>query len=65
MYLLEQLDTEDQKALHNIKKSTEILVHDARHIKQARLDDIKKAPEVITLMDEIIQTCDKYRKQIK
>ena len=60
--LLKGLDTEDKKALHNINKAIESLARDARHIKQARLDDIKKAQEVITLMDEIIQTCDKYRK---
>ena len=65
MYLLEQLDTEDKKALHNINKGFEIVVSEARQIKQKRLKDIEKAQEVITLMDEIIQTCDKYRKQTK
>ena len=65
MYLLEQLDTEDKKALHNINKGFEIVVSEARRIKQKRLDDIEKAQDVITLMDEIIQTCEKYRKHTK
>ena len=52
----------DKKALHNGKKALETLVHEARRMKQDKLDDIRKAEEVIAVMDEIIKICDANRK---
>ena len=52
----------DKKALHNASKAFETLVRDARRIKHDKMADIQKAQEVVSLMDEIIQTCDMYRK---
>ena len=59
---LKMAETGDKKALHNANKAFEELVHEARHIKKKRNEDIQKAQEVISLMDEIIKVCDEYRK---
>lgn len=52
----------DKKSLHTANKAFETLVRDARRIKSSKMADIQKAQEVVSLMDEIIQTCDMYRK---
>ena len=52
----------DKKSLHNANKAFETLVRDARRIKSDKLEDIQKAQEVISFMDEIIQACDSHRK---
>ena len=59
---LKMAEIGDKKALHNAKKAFEELVHEARHIKKKRNEDIQKAQEVISLMDEIIKVCDEHRK---
>ena len=59
---LKMAETGDKKALHNANKAFEELVHEARHIKKKRNEDIQKAQEVISLMDEIIKVCDEHRK---
>ena len=59
---LKMAETGDKKALHNANKAFEELVHEARHIKKKRNEDIQKAQEVIALMDEIIQVCDEHKK---
>jgi len=56
------LEQGDKKSLHNAQKAFETLVRDARRIKDDKMADIQKAQEVISLMDEIIQVCDNYRK---
>ena len=58
---LKMAETGDKKALHNANKAFEELVREARHIKKKRNEDIQKAQEVISLMDEIIKVCDEYR----
>lgn len=60
---LKMAETGDKKALHNANKAFEELVYEARHIKKKRNEDIQKAQEVISLMDEIIKVCDEYRKK--
>lgn len=52
----------DKKSQHNANKAFETLVRDARRIKHNKMADIQKAQEIVSFMDEIIQTCDMYRK---
>ena len=59
---LKVAETGDKKALHNANKAFEELLHEARRIKKKRNEDIQKAQDVIALMNEIIQVCDKHRK---
>ena len=51
----------DKKSLHNANKDFEMLVREARHIKRKRLEDVQKAQEAISFMEEIIEICDKHR----
>ena len=51
----------DKKSLHNANKDFEMLVREARRIKKKRIEDIQKAQEAISLMNEIIELCDKNR----
>ena len=60
---LKMAETGDKKALHNANKAFEELVCEARRIKKKRNEDIQKAQEVISLMDEIIKVCDEHRKK--
>ena len=51
-------DTE-KNVLHTGKIQIESVIRTARAIKSAREEDIRKAKEVIDVMDEIIATCEK------
>ncbi len=60
---LELLETGDKKSVHNANKALETLVRDARKVRKERTEDIQKAQEVISLMDEIINVCDEHRQK--
>lgn len=57
------LEAGDKKAVHNANKALETLVREARRIRKERTEDIQKAQEVISLMDEIINVCDDHRQK--
>lgn len=57
------LETGDKKAVHNANKALETLVREARKVRKERTEDIQKAQEVISLMDEIINVCDEHRRK--
>ena len=59
---LELLETGDKKSAHNANKALETLVRDARKIRKDKEEDVKKAQDVISLMNEIIDVCDAHRK---
>ena len=60
---LELLETGDKKSVHNANKALETLVRVARKIRKEKTEDIQKAQEVISLMDEIINACDDHRQK--
>ena len=60
---LELLETGDKKSVHNANKALETLVRDARKVRKERTEDIQKAQEVISLMDEIINVFDEHRQK--
>ena len=60
---LELLETGDKKSVHNANKALETLVREARKVRKERTEDIQKAQEVISLMDEIINICDEHRQK--
>lgn len=60
---LELLETGDKKTVHNANKALETLVREARKVRKERTEDIQKAQEVISLMDEIIHVCDDHRQK--
>ena len=62
VYALELIETGDKKSAHNANKALETLVRDARKIRKDKEEDVKKAQEVISLMNEIIDVCDAHRK---
>ena len=57
------LETGNKKSIHNANKALETLVREARKIQKERTEDIQKAQEVISLMDEIINVCDNQRQK--
>ena len=57
------LEAGDKKAVHNANKALETLVREARKVRKERTEDIQKAQEVISLMDEIINVCDEHRQK--
>lgn len=59
---LELLNAGDKKSVHNANKAFETLVHQARKVKKDREEDIKKAQELVCLMNEIIRVCDEHRQ---
>ncbi len=59
---LELLEVGDKKSAHNANKALETLVREARRIRKDKEEDVKKAQEVISLMNEIIDVCDSHRK---
>jgi len=59
---LELLNAGDKKSAHNANKALETLVREARKIRKDKEEDVKKAQEVISLMNEIIDVCDAHRK---
>ena len=60
---LELLNAGDKKSAHNANKALETLVREARKVRKERTEDIQKAQEVISLMDEIINVCDEHRQK--
>ena len=60
---LEFLEVGNKKAVHNANKALETLVREARKIRKEKTEDIQKAQEVISLMDEIINVCDDHRQK--
>lgn len=59
---LELLEVGDKKSTHNANKALEILVREARRVRKDKTEDVKKAQEIISLMNEIIDVCDAHRK---
>ena len=62
VHALELIETGDKKSAHNANKALETLVREARRRRKAKEEDVKKAQEVISLMNEIIDVCDAHRK---
>ncbi len=58
--VLENLCNADKKVQHNGKRNVQSVIKNARAIKSSREEDIRKAQEVINVMDEIISVCEKY-----
>ena len=63
VHALELLAAGDKKSVHNANKALETLVREARKVRKERTEDIQKAQEVISLMDEIINVCDEHRQK--
>lgn len=63
VHALELLEAGDKKSVHNANKALETLVREARKVRKERTEDIQKAQEVISLMDEIINVCDEHRRK--
>lgn len=61
VHALELLESGDKKSVHNTNKALEILVREARKVRKEKKEDIQKAQEVVSLMNEIINTCDDHR----
>lgn len=57
---LKALCNADKKVQHNGKRNIQSAIKNARAIKSSREEDIRKAQEVINVMDEIISVCEKY-----
>ena len=60
---LELLEVGDKKSTHNANKALEILVREARRVRKDKEEDVKKAQELVSLMDEIISVCDNHRQK--
>lgn len=60
---LELLEVGDKKSTHNANKALETLVREARRVRKDKEEDVKKAQEVVSLMDEIISVCDNHRQK--
>ena len=63
VHALELIETGDKKSAHNANKALETLVRKARKIRKDKEEDVKKAQEVISLMNEIIDVCDAHRQK--
>ncbi len=63
VHALELLEKSDKKSLHNANKELEMLVGEARRIRKARENDLKKAAEIISSMNELIDICDAHRQK--
>ena len=61
IHALELLESGDKKSVHNANKALETLVRAARKVRKEKTEDIQKAQEVVSLMNEIINTCDDLR----
>lgn len=59
---LAMLCSGDKKSIHNANKAIEKIVREARGIRKERLEDVRRAQEVIDIMDRIIGVCDDTRK---
>ncbi len=57
---LQSLCNPDKKVQHTGKRYIQSVIKTARAIKSSREEDIRKAQEVINVMDEIISVCEKY-----
>ena len=62
VHALELIETGDKKSAHNANKALETLVREARRVRKDKEEDVKKAQDVISLMNEIIDVCDAHRK---
>lgn len=60
---LELLEAGDKKSIHNANKAFESLVRKARQTKKSKEEDLRKAQEVISSMNEIIAICDAHRQK--
>ena len=60
---LELIETGDKKSAHNANKALETLVREARRVRKDKEEDVKKAQELVSLMDEIISVCDNHREK--
>lgn len=60
---LELLEVGDKKSTHNANKALETLVREARRVRKDKEEDVKKAQELVSLMDEIISVCDNHRQK--
>ena len=63
IHALELLKKGDKKSVHNANKELEVLVGEARRIRKSGEDDLKKAQEIISSMNEIIDICDVHRQK--
>ena len=63
VHALELLEKGDKKSMHNANKELEVLVGKARRIKNAGDNDLKKAQEIISSMNRIIEICDAHRQK--
>ena len=63
IHALELLKKGDKKSVHNANKELEVLVGEARRIRKSGEDDLKKAQEIISSMNEIIDICDMHRQR--
>lgn len=63
IHALELLKKGDKKSVHNANKELEVLVGEARQIRKSGEDDLKKAQEIISSMNEIIDICDMHRQR--
>ena len=63
IHALELLKKGDKKSVHNANKELEVLVGEARRIRKSGEDDLKKAQEIISSMNEIIDICDVHRQR--
>ena len=63
IHALELLKKGDKKSVHNANKDLEVLVGEARRIRKSGEDDLKKAQEIISSMNEIIDICDVHRQR--
>ena len=63
IHALELLKKGDKKSVHNANKELEVLVGKARRIRKSGEDDLRKAQEIISSMNEIIDICDMHRQR--
>ena len=63
IHALELLKKGDKKSVHNANKELEVLVGEARRIRKSGEDNLKKAQEIISSMNEIIDICDVHRQR--
>ncbi|MBR6650360.1 MAG: hypothetical protein IKL36_03010 [Clostridia bacterium] len=60
---LELIEAGDKKSIHNANKALETLIREARKVRKDKEEDVKKAQELVSLMDEIISVCDNHRQK--
>lgn len=60
---LEMLSSADEKSIHRGRKTLEQAIAAARSVRHERHEDIRKAQEVIDVMNEMLNICNDVRKQ--